>query len=188
MKKKEDQDKVKVGVFTGRFQPVHLGHVDNLVTASLSVHQMDILIYDLPLIFNNGPKRLSKKSNPFSYEERHMMLHSALLEYGMREDQFRIDSLKNYVAKLLKRNPETGSAGSLAYHIERHGLATYALEVAFKAAGHEVHVIEDYKARRDPENSKIRAVDVRNLLRDRGDWEVKVPTSARGIIRRHAFN
>lgn len=68
--KKEKQSKYDYGVFIGRFQPFHIGHLHNIRYGLLHAKKIIILI--------GSAFRASSIKNPFSYEQRRAMILSDL--------------------------------------------------------------------------------------------------------------
>lgn len=64
------------GVFIGRFQPVHAGHLHVIVEGLQHCRQLIIIVGSI--------RRARTVKNPFTYEERVQMLHSSLQEYDQQ--------------------------------------------------------------------------------------------------------
>ncbi|MGB0062860.1 MAG: adenylyltransferase/cytidyltransferase family protein [Terracidiphilus sp.] len=82
------------GVVLGRFQPLHIGHVEYLEAARNECDRLVIGITnpDIGSIRFNAadPNRSKSESNPFSYFERHEMIHAALRDFGWEPSAFAI--------------------------------------------------------------------------------------------------
>ncbi len=66
---------IKRGLYVGRFQPFHIGHLDAIKYALEDVDELVVVI---------GSAQYSHKlSNPFTAGERLVMVHGALLEAGL---------------------------------------------------------------------------------------------------------
>jgi len=73
---------LSIGFYTGRFQPFHLGHLSAIKQA---LSDVDFLIIGI------GSAQYSHTpDNPFTTEERTEYIKQALLENGIRENQFEI--------------------------------------------------------------------------------------------------
>ena len=74
------------GVVLGRFQPLHVGHVEYLEAACNECDRLVIGITnpDIGAITFNAadPNRSKSESNPFTYFERHEMIDAALRDFG----------------------------------------------------------------------------------------------------------
>lgn len=72
---------MSIGFYIGRFQPFHLGHLSAIKQA---LKQVDFLIIGI------GSSQYSRASNnPFTAEERQIMVGSALPENGVTKDRFK---------------------------------------------------------------------------------------------------
>ena len=85
----------KIGVVHGRFQPLHLGHLDNYIMRAWE--KCDFLVVGItnPDSMNSvpddvNPSRTRLKNNPLNYFERYTIIERALLARGFRYDEFRI--------------------------------------------------------------------------------------------------
>jgi cytidyltransferase-like protein len=83
-----------VGVVHGRFQPLHLGHLEYLMAAAA---RCDILVVgitnpDPELVVHEAsdPARGMPEANPCTYYERYLMVEGALAEVGTARERFRI--------------------------------------------------------------------------------------------------
>ena len=84
----------QVGVIHGRFQPVHLGHMEYLLAGK---NKCDLLIVGIanpdPVLTKENaadPSRSLATSNPFTYYERMLMIRDSLLESGVPRREFEI--------------------------------------------------------------------------------------------------
>jgi cytidyltransferase-like protein len=82
------------GAVLGRFQPLHLGHLEYLVAAKSQCHRLVIGITN-PDVFTmtfepSNPIRSERAHNPFPYFVRHEMIERALCEEGWSRDSFAI--------------------------------------------------------------------------------------------------
>lgn len=84
----------KVGVIHGRFQPLHHGHMEYLLAGKSRCEYLVVGIAnpDTELTADNpvNPARSLPLSNPFTYYERFLMLRDALLDAGVKRDEFDI--------------------------------------------------------------------------------------------------
>jgi cytidyltransferase-like protein len=82
------------GVVLGRFQPLHVGHVEYLDAARSRCGRLVIGITNpntSSMTFNSAdPHRSKSESNPFSYFERHEMIDAALRDSGWEPGAFAI--------------------------------------------------------------------------------------------------
>jgi len=100
-----------VGVIHGRFQPLHLGHLEYLLAGKRACETLIVGITNPDpgeIVFEpSDPERGKPAANPCTYYERHLMIEGALLDSGIELTAFRIapfphshpDRLLNYVPK-----------------------------------------------------------------------------------------
>lgn len=82
------------GAVLGRFQPLHLGHMEYLVAAKRECRRLIIGITN-PDVFTmtfepSNPGRSERSHNPFPYFVRHEMIEHALLADGWPREEFAI--------------------------------------------------------------------------------------------------
>ncbi len=146
----------------GRFQPLHLGHMEVLnKCASESDH----------LIVGIGSAQYShQKSNPFTAGERYLMIDRALVEAGIQNYSIvPIEDLNRYsvwVAHVESMCPPFGAVYSNNPMTRR----------LFKEAGHDVRESHIYN-REIYSGTEIR----RRMLEDE-DWRSLVPESTARVI------
>jgi len=84
----------RYGVVLGRFQPLHIGHLEYLQAAKNECERLVIGITNpdtTSLTFNSAdPNRSKSESNPFSYFLRHEMIDTSLRDDGWAPDSFTI--------------------------------------------------------------------------------------------------
>lgn len=84
----------KTGVIHGRFQGLHNGHMEYLLEAKKRCEHLVIGITNYTCtekskkISKIDSHRLEAKDNPFSYYHRMKMVEGALLEAGIKRDEF----------------------------------------------------------------------------------------------------
>ena len=100
----------KYGVIHGRFQGLHKGHLEYLLAGMSRCEHLYIGITNfdsqaIKSIDKVNPKRTNLSENPFSYYERYRMVKEAMLEAGVRQEDFDIvpfpieepERISNYV-------------------------------------------------------------------------------------------
>jgi cytidyltransferase-like protein len=85
----------KIGVVHGRFQPLHLGHLNDYIL--LAKKECDFIYIGITnpdpshtKDSNVNPSRSKPENNPFTYVERLIMIKDALIEAGLTQEQFDI--------------------------------------------------------------------------------------------------
>ncbi len=86
---------MKIYTVHGRFQPLHLGHLNDYFLPVKK--KCDLLVVGitnpdphLTLDDSTNLARTNAYNNPLSYYERHSIIHDALIEYGLGTNEFRI--------------------------------------------------------------------------------------------------
>lgn len=84
----------EIGVIHGRFQVLHLKHIEYMLAAKMHCQKLYIGIThqsDLELGISNSDKHgIRKSDNPLTYLERYEMIHDALLDFGVKREEFEI--------------------------------------------------------------------------------------------------
>ena len=84
----------RYGVVLGRFQPLHVGHIEYLEAARNECDRLVIGITNPDtgaMTFNAAdPNRSRSENNPFSYFQRHEMIDTALCDAGWEPGAFAI--------------------------------------------------------------------------------------------------
>lgn len=85
---------VPVGVVHGRFQPLHLGHLEYLLAAQAAC---DVLLVGITnpdpwqtTFEPTDPARGEPLANPCTYYERHLMVEDGLVQSGVARSRFRV--------------------------------------------------------------------------------------------------
>lgn len=85
---------IEKGVVYGRFQVMHLKHMEYILAAKMRCRKLYIGITfpdDMYVSEEDGVNYRTKRSaNPMTYIERMEMIEEALLEFGVRRDTFEI--------------------------------------------------------------------------------------------------
>lgn len=102
-------DRVENGIVLGRFQPLHIGHIEYLEAAKRECVRLYVGITNPDnrsrIATEADPRRSLADSNPFTYLERLLMIEDSLLGMGWRSRDFCIvpapvlepDSLVSYL-------------------------------------------------------------------------------------------
>ncbi len=82
----------RYGIVLGRFQPLHLGHVEYLAAAKRECERLFIGVTNpdasRATIEEADTKRSLAENNPFSYIDRHLMIERALRTLGWPAESF----------------------------------------------------------------------------------------------------
>ena len=165
------------GMIHGRFQPFHRGHLEYLRGAAAHCDELYVGITNPdPTHIRpepSDPARHLPESNPWSYSERQLMVKAAALDLGL-------DLARLHVIPFPVNEPELWPAyvpdGVTQYLRLFSDWGGTKLE-RLREAGYEV-VVLDQGAEKE-----ISGVEVREALREGGDWESLVPQGVARVIR-----
>ena len=86
---------IEMGVIHGRFQVLHLKHMEYLLAAKMRCRTLyvgithpDISAYPATSPLDEHGR--TKADNPLTYIERYEMIHDALLDFGVKREEFEI--------------------------------------------------------------------------------------------------
>lgn len=150
------QQKYKTGLIIGRFQPFHNGH------AYLFEKALELCS---EIIIGVGSSNMKNKDNPFSYEERVLMLQEFIKKNNLEERVILIfpspdmESDDEWLEDVLAKAPEFNIV--IGNNDWVNGI--------FEKAGYKVLLVPEYK-RFLYEGTKIR-----ELMREKKDWTDRVP-------------
>ena len=162
------------GMIHGRFQPFHNGHLEYLRSAA---ERSDVVFVG---ITNPDPARIREEpsdplrhlpeSNPFTYTERLLMIEAVaederipvhVIPFPVNEPELWPAYVPDGVTQYLRLFSEWGGT-----KLER-----------LRDAGYEVVILDEGVEK------QISGRDVRQAMRERGDWEALVPRGVARVIR-----
>jgi nicotinamide-nucleotide adenylyltransferase/phosphinothricin biosynthesis protein PhpF len=162
----------------GRFQPFHLGHLEYLKGAAGRSDEVFVGIT------NPDPERIKPEasdplrhlpeSNPFTYVERLLMVKAAARDA-------RIDLSRLHVIPFPVNEPELWHAyvpDDVVQFIRLFSDWGGTKLERLRDAGYEVVVLDEGAAK------EVSGADVREALRDGGDWESMVPPGVADVLKR----
>jgi nicotinamide-nucleotide adenylyltransferase/phosphinothricin biosynthesis protein PhpF len=163
----------KVGVIHGRFQMLHIGHMEYLLAGKKRCKYLLIGIANpdvsLTKFSNANPHRSVAASNPLTYLERLQMISGAMLEAGVKRSEFDIvpfpinypDLLFNYVPRNAK------------YYMTIYDEWSMEKLSSLKALGYNIDIMWT----RTNADKITSGTEVRNLITTNKPWEHLVPKS-----------
>ena len=161
----------------GRFQPFHLGHLEYLRGAAERCDEVFVGITtpDPTRIRpeSSDPLRHLPESNPWSYADRLLMVNAAAADLGL-------DAWRVHVTPFPVNEPELWPAyvpDGVTQYIRLFSEWGGTKLDRLRDAGYEVVVLDQGA------DKEISGAEVREALREGGDWESLVPPGVARVIR-----
>lgn len=169
--------RVETAVIHGRFQPLHLGHLEYLLAGKDTCETLVVGITNpdptLTVAEPTNPARGLPEANPFTYYERYLMVESALLETGVGPESFRIVPFPHGLPERLFHYAPRDALYLLTIY-DDWGEAKLR---RFERLGLRTHVLWRRKEK------LTSGAEVRRLIAHGGRWEHLVPAGVAGVIR-----
>jgi len=157
---------VKRGLFVGRFQPFHIGHVEVVKRLLKSVDELIIVV---------GSSQLSHElDNPFTAGERVTIIRSALDEEGVDPKDYYLIPVPDVMAHATWVNQVIALTPSFNIVYSNEPLTRRL----FKEAGFKVENVPFYH------RETYSATEVRRRMLNDGGWEELLPKSVVEYIKR----
>lgn len=174
----------RIGVIHGRFQGLHQGHMEYLLEGKKRCDFLYIGITnpDPGLTKENeaDTKRSMPEENPFTYYERMIMLRDAMLEAGIKRNEFEIVPFPINFPELIQYYVPLDSLFFVTIYDEwgKHKLET------LNALG----VKTDLMWTRTLEERFTTGKDVRKLIAEDQSWEHLLPISVANYIKNYGLD
>lgn len=176
--------KDKIGVITGRFQGLHLGHMEYLLAGAARCEHLIVGITNYAP-WEEKPEelqhlsRMTRRSNPFTFYERMVMLRDSLVEAGLPRATFDI-------VPFPIEYPE---------HIQNFAPpeATYYMTIYDQWGEHKRQVLAKLGLKteimwiRDDSQRLTSGTKVRQLMAQGKPWTHLVPPAARRYMEEHGL-
>ncbi len=170
----------KTGVVHGRFQPIHLEHMKYFLAAK---EKCDFLIVGItnpdPSLTKHdksNPHRALDTSNPFTYFERYSMIKEALLDAGLKRDEFEIVPLPINFPELIKYYVPIEKSIFYMTIFDDWG---WKKKQILESIGAKVEVLWA----KTLEEKKISSSEIRNKIIEGKEWKNLVPLPVYKIIK-----
>ena len=175
---------VQKGVIHGRFQVLHLKHMEYLLAAKMKCQRLYIGISNPDASFIEETEidlhRSKASANPFTYIERYEMIHDAMLEFGVPRSEFEIIPFPiNMPELILQYAPKD---------------ATYFMSISDAWGEEKLKILEsldvkvDVMWRKPTEEKGTSSSEVRELMVKSKEWEALVPKSVYNYIMDHKLD
>lgn len=172
-----------IAVVMGRFQPLHIGHLYDYILEAWKSSKCDYLLVGITnsdrmhtKVSESDPRRSLPENNPLSFIDRLEMIKRAILDEGIKLNQFDIIPFPiNFPEELKKFAPE-GATYYLTIFDEWGDEKEEILRSVY--GGENVKVLY-----RKPRNEKrITATEVRQNIREGKEWKSLVPRAISTFI------
>jgi nicotinamide-nucleotide adenylyltransferase len=169
--------RVRRGMIHGRFQPFHLGHLEYLRGAAERCDELFVGITnpDPTRIRHepSDPARHLPESNPWTYAERLLMVKAAARDLGLGLERVHVIPFPVNEPDLWPAYVPEDVTQFLRLFSDWGGTKLDRM----RAAGYEVVVLDEGAEK------EVSGADVREALREGGDWETLVPPGVARVIR-----
>lgn len=166
--------KTGIGIVHGRFQPFHLGHLNEYILKAKEKCQFIIVGITNPdpthtLPDESNLSRTREINNPLSFYERLIIVQDALIEAGLKHSEFTVVPFPINFPQLLK------------YYTPAEG--THYLTIFDEWGDNKTDKLKSYGLttsvlfRKDISEKDISSTMVRELMIKKGNWQELVPKS-----------
>lgn len=176
-------DRVPTGVVTGRFQPLHIGHMEYLLAAKERCNMLVVGITnpdpDVTEPHETDSRRAEPEANPFTYYERLCMTRDSLLEAGLERSEFEIVPCPINVPHRIPHYVPRGARFFVTIY-DDWGRAKSEILQSLPA---EVEILWE----RDMADRAATGAAIRTAMAEHAPWEHLVPGAVATMLRRPEF-
>lgn len=170
---------VETGAVHARFQVLHLRHMECLLAAKMRCRTLYIGITHPDISAYPAASELdihgtTRRDNPLTYIERYEMIRDALLDFGVKREEFEIIPFPVSRPELLAEYAPADAVHYMSICGEWDEERCRML----RSLGKEVEILW----RRDPEEKGITGTELRELIAGDKDWQQYVPKTAAEYI------
>lgn len=166
-----ERKKDKIGVIHGRFQGLHLGHMEFLLEGMRRCEHLYIGITNFDTTSEKpntaNSHRLTKQANPFTFYDRLVMIRNSMIEAGISTDRFDIIPFPI-------ENPEK-------IYCYAPADATYYLTIYDKWGEQKLNILKNLGLKTEvmwirTDDTRITSgTEVRKLIKENKEWKHLVP-------------
>ena len=175
---------VERGVIHGRFQVLHLKHMEYLLAAKMrcrilyiGITHPDIIIYPA-----SSPRDIHgtiERDNPLTYIERYEIIRNGLLEFGVKREDFEIIPFPvSRPETFLQYAPEDA-----VYYMSLCGEWDKEKYEILRSYGLKVEILWE----RYGEEKGITGAQIREMIAENGDWKQYVPKAVAEYMESHGI-
>ena len=173
------------GVIHGRFQVLHLKHMEYLLAAKMrcrllyvGITHPDISAY--PATSPLDTHGTFQKDNPLTYIERYEMLRDSLLEFGVKREEFEIIPFPVSRPDILKQY----APGDAVYYMSICGEWDREKYEILTSLGLKTEIL----CERNAEEKGVTGTELRALIAGDGAWRQYMPKAAAEYLTEHGLD
>lgn len=175
---------VETGVIHGRFQILHLKHMEYLLAAKMRCKKLYIGITHPDIVAFAATSELdehgtTKRDNPLTYFERFEMIKGALEDFGVKREEFDIIpfpvSQPDLILQYAPRDAVYYMSICSDWDEERYQM--------LQKLGLETEVLW----RKEPGDKGVTGAEVRRLISEEKEWQQYVPKTVSEYITKHGI-
>lgn len=167
-----------LGFIHGRFQVLHNDHLAYLLSGKERCEHLIIGITNpdeaLTKTETTNPERSSAENNPLTYEERKLMIEAALPEAGVAKSAFTVTPFPICRPDMIALSAPREAVYYLTIYDD------WGREK--KARLEDLGLTTEVMWERSPDQKGISGTDVRDAIRDGGDWKAMVPPAVAELV------
>lgn len=173
------------GVVHGRFQGLHLKHMEYLLAAKMRCRLLYVGITHPDIFACPAASPLDVhgtlvRDNPLAYIERYEMIRDSLLEFGVKREEFEIIPFPVDRPDVLAQY----APADAVYYMSICGEWDREKEKILSSLGPKTEILWE----RDPEEKGITGTELRALIAGEGSWRQYMPKAAAEYLTEHGLD
>jgi nicotinamide mononucleotide adenylyltransferase len=173
------------GVVHGRFQGLHLKHMEYLLAAKMRCRLLYVGITHPDIFACPAASPLDVhgtlvRDNPLAYIERYEMIRDSLLEFGVKREEFEIIPFPVDRPDVLAQY----APADAVYYMSICGEWDREKEKILSSLGLKTEILWE----RDPEEKGITGTELRALIAGDGSWRQYMPKTAAEYLTEHGLD
>ena len=173
------------GVVHGRFQGLHLKHMEYLLAAKMRCRLLYVGITHPGIFACSAASPLDVhgtlvRDNPLAYIERYEMIRDSLLEFGVKREEFEIIPFPVDRPDVLAQY----APADAVYYMSICGEWDREKEKILSSLGLKTEILWE----RDPEEKGITGTELRALIAGDGSWRQYMPKAAAEYLTEHGLD
>lgn len=173
------------GVVHGRFQGLHLKHMEYLLAAKMRCRLLYVGITHPDIFAGPAASPLDVhgtlvRDNPLAYIERYEMIRDSLLEFGVKREEFEIIPFPVDRPDVLAQY----APADAVYYMSICGEWDREKEKILSSLGLKTEILWE----RDPEEKGITGTELRALIAGDGSWRQYMPKAAAEYLTEHGLD